>query len=164
MNRYSTRHRRSRGPGTPRWAHHHLYDLDYERRLLGGLLTDPDGARKATSSLTAEDFMLPEHTILFEAIRVLEADGVVPSGDQVAELLGDRGFLSAVPGITQSLEDYIPSADESRLPLFAERIRQLAALRSFLRLAGCADSFLRDRHLDQGSRIKAAYEAIRETA
>ena len=115
MKRYSAGRRKSRGSETCRCARHHLYDLDYERRLLGALLTDSDAARKATSSLTAEDFMLPERAILFEAIRVLEADGLVPSSDSVAGLLAERGFLSAVPAISDCLADYIPSADASRV-------------------------------------------------
>lgn len=147
---------------TPGSARYHLYDLDLERRILGALLTDFEAAREAASSLIAEEFMLSEHAVLFEAIFVLDASGGAPSGDRVAEFLAERGFLSAVPAISECVEEYLPSADEPRLPLFIERIRMLAALRSFLRLAGRVDSVLRDRRRNQGSRIEAAYKLIRE--
>lgn len=162
MKEYDTRHRRSRGSEIPRWTHHHLYDLDYERRFLGGLLTDPETARAAAVSLIAEHFFLPEHAVLFGAIRTIEADGVVPTGDRVAGLLADRGFLSAVPAITESLEDYIPSTDGPRLSLLAKRILALAGLRWLLRLADRADSTLRDRRLDGSSRIEAAHRVMSE--
>jgi replicative DNA helicase len=178
MNRYCTRRGRSRGrlrgsstsaepflrsgSDTPRWARHHLYDGDYERRLLGGLLRDFEAARVATAALIAEHFFLPEHAVLFEAIRTIEAEGEVPSDARLVELLADRRFLSVVPVVTECLDSYVPSADGHRLPLLAGRILALAGLRWLLRLADRMDSLLRDRRLDGSSRIEAAHKAMSE--
>ena len=147
---------------TLRSARHHLADLDYEQRIIGGLLRDYQLARVATGPLTPEHFAHPSLGAILRAIRSVEAEGETPSIPVVRDHLGARRNPAAVPLIAHCFEHYIPSADRPRLHLFVGRILALARLRWLLTLADRVDSVLGDRRLDESTRIEVAHKAMRE--
>jgi hypothetical protein len=145
-----------------RSARHHLFDIDYESRIVGGLLRDFDHARVATKPLEPHHLVHPHLREILAAVRAIEAEGQTPTTPIIHERLIARQARSAVPFIADAVGSYIASADGPRLRLFVGRILALGRLRWLLGLADRVDLILGDRCLDGSSRIEAAYKAIRE--
>jgi replicative DNA helicase len=56
-----------------------LYDEDAERAILGSLIVYPDIQKSITASLTADDFYLQKHKIIYQTITDLIYQGKTPN-------------------------------------------------------------------------------------
>jgi replicative DNA helicase len=145
-----------------RSSRHDLADLDYEQRVIGAVFRDYPLFRVTAAPLAPEHFAHPNLARVFQAIRLIEADGKTPSIRAVQKHLVARRYSSAISMIDHCVEHYIASADGHQLHLFVGRILQLAELRWLLALADRMDLALEDRRLDGSARIEKAHKAMRE--
>jgi replicative DNA helicase len=86
-----------------------LYDEAAERAILGSLMTYPDVYRLA--GLTADDFYLPQHKFVYEAIVDVFNQGKIPSVYLVKNELEKQGKLESVGGtvyLMQILDESVP--------------------------------------------------------
>jgi replicative DNA helicase len=86
-----------------------LYDEDAERAILGSLMTYPEIFR--LSGLTADDFYLPQHKIIYGAIVEVVNQGKILSVHLIKNELEKQGKLESVGGIAylmQVLDESVP--------------------------------------------------------
>jgi replicative DNA helicase len=86
-----------------------FYDESAERAILGTLMNYPDVYRLA--GLTADDFYLPQHRFVYEAIVDVVNQGKIPSVYLVKNELEKQGKLESVGGIVylmQILDESVP--------------------------------------------------------
>lgn len=74
--------------------------IDIEQALLGLLMVYPDSVRKAQEeSLVVQDFFLPAHKTVFQAVEKLSLENKPVTLTSVSNLLSDQNQLSQVGGI-----------------------------------------------------------------
>lgn len=112
------------------------HSKEAEQSLLGGLLLDAQSIDDVASMVTAADFYVPEHRLIFEAmVRVAERGrpvDVLTISEQLnvmdeAENAGGLGYLSELAASASSA---------SNVAAYAEIIRDRSVLRQLIRVAG----------------------------
>lgn len=104
-------------------------NLDAERAVLGGMLLHRDGIEDALEVIGRDDFYLPRHQSVFDAITDLAERGDPADVVTVAKWLEDRGELTRVGGpiFLHDCMDAIPTA--ANTGHYAELVREKAVLR-----------------------------------
>jgi replicative DNA helicase len=114
------------------------YNLEAERSALGGVLVKPSAFDEMATTLTADDFLLPAHREIFEAMLELDKRrvpiDVIPLGDE----LKNRGGLSRLEGgqaYLIELANSVPTAEN--IAHYARLVQEKATLRRLI--AACAE-------------------------
>lgn len=103
--------------------------LPAEAAVLGGMLLHRDGIEEALEVLGRDDFYLPRHQAVFDAIVHLSERGDPADAVTVAKLLDDRGELSRVGGAVFLHELMGATASAASTGFHAEIVREKAVLR-----------------------------------
>lgn len=112
------------------------YNRDAEQSVIGGLLIDNSGLDRISSQISASDFYLDCHRIIFPIIEKLIADGRAADIITVAEELDSRGLNAQVERscgckVLQyllMLYQNVPSA--ANIAIYAKIVREKSILRS----------------------------------
>jgi len=105
-------------------------DLDCEQFVLGGVLTDFGRYwHQVADVITAADFSIEKHQMIWSAAETLMRDGVPVDRVTVFKLLAERGQIDAVGGLTYLvyLDDGLPPMPN--LSTYAARMREKSTLR-----------------------------------
>jgi hypothetical protein len=106
-----------------------LHNHELERAVLGAVLLDPARLRDVRAWLGAQDFDLPAHALIFEAMAALDARGQPLDLVTLAEALRQRGRLEAVGGAAYlgALTDATPTTVHT--PAHAQLVAALSRTR-----------------------------------
>jgi replicative DNA helicase len=112
--------------------------LDAERSALGGVLVKPSAFDEMATTITGDDFLLPAHRAIFEAMLALdrrsEPIDVVSLGDELKNR-GDLGRLENGPAYLIELANAVPTAEN--IAHYTRLVREKATLRRLI--ASCAE-------------------------
>lgn len=108
------------------------HSLDAERATVGALLIDPQAIYKVSDVVKADDFYIPAHATIFNAIAVLLEKGQPIDVVSVSDVLKDRNELEGVGGATYlaELTNYVATA--SHVAHYAATVREKKVLRELL--------------------------------
>jgi replicative DNA helicase len=114
------------------------HNLEAERSALGGVLVKPSAFDEMATTLTADDFLLPAHREIFEAMLELDKRrtpiDVISLGDE----LKNRGALARLengPAYLIELANSVPTAEN--IAHYARLVQEKATLRRLI--AACAE-------------------------
>lgn len=107
--------------------------IDLERSILGGMLLDRSSVSAATAILDADAFYLEKHSIIFQAICDLFANGQTVDLFLVAEQLKAKKQFDTIGGIAY-LTDLTDVGTGANTEHYARIISQKAILRHFISL------------------------------
>jgi len=129
--------------------------IESERITLGSLLLDPELLLDIEQILKIEDFYMPAHRVIYEAMLALNAQGRPLDLPLVAEEIQRMGKLEDTGGVAYiaSLEQYVTIS--STAPDHARRVVEKARLR---RLIQAAETIIREAGLQRdrdGERLEA---------
>lgn len=104
-----------------------------ERAVLGGILLNADLIHQATNELLPEQFYVPSHRRIFEAMQAITSRELRVDSVLVIEHLTSEGLLESVggPGFISNLTYGLPHA--SSVSHYAQVIREKAALRQLIK-------------------------------
>jgi len=105
------------------------HDLDAERGVLAAMLGSSDAAESVERLLAAEDFYLPSHAAIFDAIRSLREEGVKPEASLVLTMLTDDASRQS---LVQVAGEPVSTSAGRRL---AEKVAAMAARRKLISAA-----------------------------
>lgn len=107
-------------------------DLAAERELINCCLLDPDSHAELVHAVEPGDFYRDAHGLIWEALRELDREHVRADAVTLRERVARAGRLQRVGGdeYLGELFDSIPTLDNGEY--FAERVRQLAAVRAVI--------------------------------
>jgi KaiC/GvpD/RAD55 family RecA-like ATPase len=110
----------------------HLYDLEVEALILGGILRAGDRALEQVRYLSPDDFTLQANRTIFSAI--LELEGEIGIGlDSVAHRLDETGQLEGVGGLAMLVDLDQRAIPGLSLQHFADKLRAKARGREAVR-------------------------------
>jgi replicative DNA helicase len=114
------------------------HNLEAERSALGGVLVKPSAFDEMATTLVADDFLLPSHRDIFEAMLELDKRrspiDVISLGDE----LKNRGALSRLengPAYLIELANAVPTAEN--IAHYARLVQEKSTLRRLI--AACAE-------------------------
>src|SRR6478609_2026171 len=125
----------SSNPGPARTPPH---NLEAEKSVLGSVLIKPAAFDEIATSLNVDDFFLPAHREIFEALLALDKRRQPLDIIAVADELKTRGLLSRLDGGEAYLNDLanaVPTAENALH--YARLVREKATLRRLI--AACAE-------------------------
>jgi replicative DNA helicase len=105
-------------------------DLDCESYVLGAVLKRCEMYwPQVADLLTAQDFSLDRHRIIWQRVQDLIADGIAVDRVTVFKALADRGEVEAAGGLSYiiGLDDNMP--DLPNVSTYAQRVREKSTLR-----------------------------------
>jgi replicative DNA helicase len=113
-------------------------NLDAERSALGGILIKPSAVDQVLTELTAEDFFLPAHREIFEALHALDRRRQPIDVISLADELKTRGSLPRLDGgesYLVRLADSVPTAEN--IEHYVRLVKEKATLRRLI--GACAE-------------------------
>lgn len=112
------------------------HSLEAEKSVLGSMLLSRDAAELACEMLRAEDFYLPQHQDLFEAMLGLVSRGSAVDSVTVVDALERAGKLSAAGGVgyITELSLFVPSA--ANVNQYIRIVEDRSVLRQLIRAGG----------------------------
>lgn len=110
------------------------YDLTNERAVLGACLLDRDAITVIRDTLSADDFYLEKHSVIYRALLDLVERRVPPDLATVAGALRTSGELEAVGGIAYLHELAYETPTAVHVEHYALRVAQAAAQRRVIQL------------------------------
>ena len=114
------------------------HNLDAERSVLGGVLVKPAAFDEVATSLQVDDFFLPAHREIFEAMLELDRRRQPLDVIAVADELKTRGLLPRLEGgetYLLTLANSVPSAEN--IPHYSRLVKEKATLRRLI--SACAE-------------------------
>ena len=114
------------------------HNLDAEKSVLGGVLVKPAAFDEVATSLQVDDFFLPAHREIFDAMLELDRRRQPLDVIAVADELKTRGLLPRLEGgetYLLTLANAVPSAEN--VPHYARLVKEKATLRRLI--AACAE-------------------------
>ena len=134
--------------------------VESERAVLGGVLLNPDLIHQAAHQLLPDQFYVPSHRHVFEAMLAIVARKADPNSVLVIEELNTRGLLETVggQGFVVNLAYGLPVSNN--LGHYIKVIREKAILRQFIKLSARFAQEGLDQEDDAGTIILRAEEAI----
>lgn len=104
------------------------HDIDAEKTVLRGLLLSPHALTDVVEILLTHDFYRPAHSLIYDTVLEVYADGQTPDLESVSAMLTTRGRTKEVGG-----ESYLASLTKRGAgkgwKQAAERVRALSVLR-----------------------------------
>jgi replicative DNA helicase len=117
------------------------HSVDAEMTVLGACIGNEYESDTAVAALTAEDFYIAKHKLVFQAIAKLRAAGKVPDLTTLADMLERAKALGRIGGsayLVEMMNNYVSSAlldqnieiikTKARLRMIAKRCKALAEL------------------------------------
>ena len=134
--------------------------VESERAVLGGVLLNTDLVHQAAHQLLPDQFYVPSHRHVFEAMLAIVARKADPNSVLVIEELNTRGLLEAVggQGFVVNLTYGLPISNN--LGHYIKVIREKAILRQFIKLSAKFTQEGLDQEDDAETIIQRAEEAI----
>jgi hypothetical protein len=126
---------------------------DFERELLGCLLSDPRCWESVANIVRTDDFARADHRLIFSAIAFLVGREETPSTLLVVDVLHRQRMLEAAGGseyIAQLVKGYSSSATVS---VYAARVREHSDTRRLLTASADAAAIARERGLEDAQRF-----------
>ena len=114
------------------------HNLDAEKSALGGVLIKPSAVDEVLTELTAEDFFLPAHREIYEAMLAIEKRQQPLDVIAVADELRVRGMIARLDGgevYLLTLSNSVPTAEN--IGHYARLVKEKATLRRLI--AACAE-------------------------
>ncbi|HEY2900574.1 MAG TPA: replicative DNA helicase [Polyangia bacterium] len=114
------------------------HNLDAEKSVLGGVLVKPTAFDDVATTLQVDDFFLPAHREIFEAMLELDRRRHPLDVIAVADELKTRGMLPRLEGgetYLLTLANAVPTAEN--IPHYARLVKEKATLRRLI--AACAE-------------------------
>lgn len=113
------------------------HSLLAERAVLGAVMLDPNRFGDIRTELETDEFLLPAHREIWDAMQALAARGRAPDGVSVADELGARGMLGRMEGG----EGYLLAAINSSEAIFLESHLRIVQEKAQLRrlIGACAE-------------------------
>ncbi|HEX3697708.1 MAG TPA: replicative DNA helicase [Polyangia bacterium] len=114
------------------------HNLDAEKSVLGGVLVKPAAFDDVATTLQVDDFFLPAHREIFEAMLELDRRRHPLDVIAVADELKTRGMLPRLEGgetYLLTLANAVPTAEN--IPHYARLVKEKATLRRLI--AACAE-------------------------
>ena len=113
------------------------HSREAEQSLLGGLLLDASGWwDQVADQVTKQDFYVPEHRLIFEAIAKLAEKNRPIDALTIYEQLDVMGEQENAGGVSYLSELAASAASASNVVAYAEIIRERAVLRHLIQVAG----------------------------
>jgi len=113
------------------------HSREAEQSLLGGLLLDASGWwDQVADQVTKQDFYVPEHRLIFEAIAKLAEKNRPIDALTIYEQLDVMGEQENAGGVAYLSELAASAASASNVVAYAEIIRERAVLRQLIQVAG----------------------------
>lgn len=112
--------------------------VEVEKHVLGAALLDPEPQALVLERLTAEDFWLARHTVIYEALRAAQARGVFMDVLGLAEALQASGRLAEAGGDAYLLEVSAECVTWANLDLHVATLQSHAARRRLIAAANQA--------------------------
>lgn len=113
------------------------HSREAEQSLLGGLLLDASGWwDQVADQVTKQDFYVPEHRLIFEAIAKLAEKNRPIDALTIYEQLDVMGEQENAGGVAYLSELAASAASASNVVAYAEIIRERAILRHLIQVAG----------------------------
>ncbi len=112
------------------------HSREAEQSLLGGLLLDAQAWDQISGMVTKEDFYLPQHRLIFEAIFKLSERGCPLDVLTISEELDVMDEAEHAGGIAYLSELAASASSASNVIAYAEIIRDRSVLRQLIRVAG----------------------------
>ncbi|MDP5340634.1 MAG: replicative DNA helicase [Litorivicinaceae bacterium] len=113
------------------------HSREAEQSLLGGLLLDASGWwDQVADQVTKQDFYVPEHRLIFEAIAKLAEKNRPIDALTIYEQLDVMGEQENAGGVAYLSELAASAASASNVVAYAEIIRERAVLRHLIQVAG----------------------------
>jgi replicative DNA helicase len=112
------------------------HSRDAEQSLLGGLLLDAQTWDQVAGMVTKDDFYLPEHRLIFEAMFKVSERNRPLDVLTISEHLDVMGEAENAGGIAYLSELAASASSASNVTAYAEIIRDRAVLRQLIRVAG----------------------------
>ena len=141
-----------------------LCDKPGEAAVLGSMLQDPHAALKVLEVLEREDFFLPEHKVVFDAIVSTWKLAPDYDGLMVRAALQNRGDLDRGPlaeagglGYLQRIMDSVPSS--ANVVYYAGQVKERSRYRQAVRAVEAMQ-----KALESGESADAVIEQIQEQA
>jgi len=105
------------------------HDLLAEQSVLGGMLLSKDATADVTGVLRGDDFYVPKHEVIYDAILTLYAQGEPTDAITVTDQLTKRGDLQRAGGAEylHTLTSIVPTA--ANAAFYAEIVGEKALLR-----------------------------------
>ena len=114
------------------------HNLDAEKSVLGGVLVKPSAFDEVATALQVDDFFLPAHREIFEAMLELDRRRQPLDIIAVADELKTRGMLPRLEGgetYLNTMANAVPTAEN--IPHYARLVKEKATLRRLI--AACAE-------------------------
>ncbi len=108
------------------------HNLEAERSVLGALLLYADAVADVSDLLKPEDFYLPAHALIFEAIVSSYTDATATDPVVVAEALSRKGHLDEVGGHDRLLDLATATTSAAAIGYHAEIVRDKSITRKLL--------------------------------
>ena len=112
------------------------HSLEAEQSLLGGLLLDAQTWDQVSGMVTKEDFYLPQHRLIFEAIFKLSERGSPLDVLTISEELDVMDEAEHAGGVAYLSELAASASSASNVVAYAGIIRDRSVLRQLIRVAG----------------------------
>ena len=112
------------------------HSLEAEQSLLGGLLLDAQTWDQVAGLVTKEDFYLPQHRLIFEAIFKLSERGSPLDVLTISEELDVMDEAEHAGGVAYLSELAASASSASNVVAYAGIIRDRSVLRQLIRVAG----------------------------
>lgn len=142
------------------------FDLPNERAVLGACLLDRDAITAIRDTLSAEDFYIEKHALIYTALLDLLDQRIPPDLATVAGKLRDTQQLDLVGGLAYlgELGAEVPTA--VHVEHYARRVAQAAAQRRIIQLGGeiAARGYTGGDLADLLNEVQAMVEVTREAA
>lgn len=109
------------------------HSLEAERAVLGGLLLKPSGLAEASLTLVPDDFMVPAHRVIFEAMLMLDRRNKPVDVIELADQLTRQGDINRLEGgeaYFLTLTGAVPTGEN--LPHYARIVKEKATLRRLI--------------------------------
>src|SRR3569833_4438733 len=122
-------------PGSNRLPPH---NLEAERSVLGGVLIKPSAFDEVATALQVDDFFLPVHREIFDALLAIDTRRQPLDGIAVADELRVRGMIARLEGgeaYLLALSNSVPTAEN--VNHYARLVKEKATLRRLI--AACAE-------------------------
>ncbi|MGB2331675.1 MAG: replicative DNA helicase [Litorivicinaceae bacterium] len=112
------------------------HSREAEQSLLGGLLLDAQTWDEVAGTVTKQDFYLPEHRLIFEAMVKITERGHPLDVLTISEELDVMDEAENAGGVSYLSELAASASSASNVKAYAEIIRDRAVLRQLIRVAG----------------------------
>lgn len=81
-----------------------IYDASNEALIIGAAIADSSARKKLVRKLAADEFLVPKHSVIWQAIRALSDKGLDYTPEAMERLLLDAGGDSAVREYLEAIE------------------------------------------------------------